>query len=145
MRYIPFLVLLYLYVPCLLSQTYLPHFLNTCSGLVSQRANFCLDLTVFCSCSTQKKKTWFLVASCGMEDKQIHFPSFSMVCIACITGDLWAKWSKRGILCKVRNECEERDEGRRKICASHKMKRLSRWAHKAPIMQATVCLHHWFF
>ena len=46
----------YMYHACYLSQTYLPHFLNTCSGLVSQRANFCLDLTVFCSCSMQKKK-----------------------------------------------------------------------------------------
>ena len=33
---------------------------------------------------------------------------------ACITGALWAKRGERDILREARNECEARDEGRRK-------------------------------
>ena len=34
--------------------------------------------------------------------------------LACITGALWAKGGKRGILREVQNECEAQDKGRRK-------------------------------
>jgi len=43
------------------------------------------------------------------------FLSTTAKVVACITGASWANWSECSILREARNECEERDEGRRKI------------------------------
>ena len=71
--------------------------------------------------------------------------TFSLT-VACIIGALWANRGERGILREARNECEVRDEGRRKIiksfifllpwsCAPHSF-RASRKRPRSPRLDA---------
>ena len=45
----------------------------------------------------------------------VQFCCLRLYIVACITGALWAKRGKRGILSEARNKREAQDEGRRKI------------------------------